>query len=631
MQPCLEPGCGHLNRPSARFCEKCGRSLRQQGWSPLPAGHLMRGGSYRILEPLGRGGMGALYLAADTGTFDRRCVVKELLDYYDPADPKEAQQAEARFETEARLLASLSHPGIPRIYSYFSEAGRHYIVMEYIEGETLEGAVTHVDPLGRTVAARSLSAEEVTRHAIRICRVLEHLTDRPTPVVHYDIKPANLIVDRNSGEVRLVDFGTARSPTRWATRARLDQMQSGHDASAVFGTEGYAAPEQYQGRTDPRSDVYALATTVYHLLTDDDPGEHPFQFPELESLPSPLADALSRALRLEVRRRSSATDFRQALEAWLIPDDAAHPFVFRSGAVARTTEELVTACDRHWPDARQHLASGEFDRWFRERNRHDLVAKAQSARLEADDDAALETFLRRLEPRLPLPRLVVEPQELDFGRVARSPGTGEQGREAVRHLVVRNQGRGYGQARLQPSVPWLRLEPDHIGCLAGSEASVSVWVDTPTLPLRRDHQAIIHCAPARGARIAIGVRAQLSLTKEALQRTAVVLGSLLGMVLRGARRGLTLWTRTFRSMIRSRFGPWVVLGEVLLLALVMVILWWTLQAQNPQLSGLVLSFLQALPLAVVAVYLLPALACVIGTIAWEAMTAVFARERDLKS
>jgi serine/threonine-protein kinase len=154
--------------------------------------------------------MGALYLAADTGAFERRCVVKELLDYYDPSDPDEARQAQARFEREARLLAELSHPGIPRIYSYFSEAGRHYIVMEYIEGENLERALTHVDADGRTVAARPLAPEEVVRHAVRICRVLEYLAERPTPVIHHDIKPANLIVDRTSGEVRLVDFGTAQ-------------------------------------------------------------------------------------------------------------------------------------------------------------------------------------------------------------------------------------------------------------------------------------------------------------------------------------------------------------------------------------------------------------------------------------
>ena len=171
----------------------------------------MRGGAYRILEPLGKGGMGALYLAADTGAFDRKCVVKELLDYYDPTDPDEAAKAQARFETEARLLAELSHPGIPRIYSYFSEAGRHYIVMEYIEGETLERAVTHIDPLGRH--GRCPPAARRGGRAPRHPRLPGAGVPgrRPTPVIHHDIKPANLIVDQTSGEVRLVDFGTAQA------------------------------------------------------------------------------------------------------------------------------------------------------------------------------------------------------------------------------------------------------------------------------------------------------------------------------------------------------------------------------------------------------------------------------------
>jgi len=199
----------------------------------------------------------------------------------------------------------------------------------------------------------------------------------------------------------------------------------------------------------------------------------------------------------------------------------------------------------------------------------------------------------------------------------------------VRHLVVRNQGRGYAQARLLPSVSWLRLEPDHVGCLAGSEVSVSVWVDTSALPLRRDHQALIHCAPSRGARIPVGARVQLSLIKEALQRAMAVLRPLLGLVARGARRGLSLWTQTFRSMIHSRFGAWMVLAEVLLLAGVMAVLWSAWQAQSPRISGLVLSFLQALPLAIIAVYLLPALACVLGTITWEIMRAAFEKRRKL--
>ncbi len=613
MQRCPEPGCGHPNRPSARFCEKCGQTLRQDRWSPLRSGHLLRGGAYRILEPLGKGGMGALYLAADTGAFDRKCVVKELLDYYDPADAGEARQAQARFETEARLLAELSHPGIPRIFTYFSEAGRHYIVMEYIEGETLERAVTHISPLGQTVAARPLPAEEVARHAIRVCQVLEYLADRPTPVIHHDIKPANLIVDQTSGEVRLVDFGTAQARLQWATQMRLDP-----GGATLFGTAGYAAPEQYQGHSGPRSDVYALAATVYHLLADDDPAEHPFHFPKVATLPGPLADALERALRPDVSRRSTALEFRQTLEAWLIPEDGTQPFVFRSGAVARTTEELAGLCDRHWTEARQHLVSGDFDRWFRARNRHDLVAKAKSARLESNADAALEAFLRRLNPRLPPPRLAVEPQTLDFGRVA-------WGRGASRHLRVGNETRGYGQATFSASVPWLRFEPSQVGCLAGTEVLLSVTVEAEGLPFQRDHQAIIACMPLRGARISIPVAVRLNRVEAAGRRVAAGLQAAGRLAGRGGRQGVLLWTRTFRSLIRSRYGPWVLLGEMLLLDCVMVALWWNWRGLSPDLFDLALAFLQALPLALLAVYLLPALAFVGGAVAWEMIRDLISR------
>jgi serine/threonine protein kinase len=561
--------------------------------------------------------MGALYLAADTGAFDRPCVVKELLDYYDPTDPDEARKAQARFETEARLLAELSHPGIPRIYSYFSEAGRHYIVMEYIEGETLERAVTHVDALGKAVPALPLPPEEVVRHAIRVSQVLEYLADRPTPVVHHDIKPANLIVDRTSGEVRLVDFGTAQTRTPWATRARL-----GQGASSSFGTQGYAAPEQFQGHSEPRSDVYALAATVYHVLTDQDPGEHLFQFPGLEALPDPLADALRRALRPELQRRSTAREFRQALEAWLIPENGAQPFVFRGGAVARTTAELVSLCDQYWSEARQHLADGDFDRWFRSRNRHDLVAKAKSAQLEPNADAALEAFLRRLNPRLPPPRMVVEPQTLDFGKVAR-------GAEASRRLAVRVERRGYGQAKFAASVPWLSFEPDHVGCLEGTEAEVTVWLDATALPLRRDHQAVVACTPARGARISVPVAAEASLVSEVRRRIVAGLRTGSRAAVRGAQRGVSLWASTFRSLIRSRFGVWIFFAELLVMDGAMIALWWSWRDSSPKLGELALAFFRTLPLALLAVYLLPVVAFAGGAVIWEAIRGLVRWLRSL--
>ena len=556
---------------------------------------MLRGGAYRILEPLGRGGMGALYLAADTGAFDRKCVAKELLDYYDPGDAEEAAKAQARFETEARLLAELSHPGIPRIYSYFSEGGRHYIVMEYIEGETLERAVTHVDQLGQTQPARPLSPEAVVRHAVRICQVLEYLADQPTPVIHHDIKPANLIVDRVGGEVRLVDFGTAQARLQWATRGA-----PGRRATALFGTQGYAAPEQHQGTSEPRSDVYALAATVYHLLTDDDPADHPFHFPKMPELPAPLGRALERALQPSVERRSTATEVRRALEAWLVPEDGGQPFVFRSGAVAHTTADLVPLSDQFWADARQHLAMGDFAQWFRSRNRHDLVAKVETAQLEANVDAALESFLQRLDPRLDVPRLTVEPLSLDFGRVSRDGASS-------RTLTVRNEGRGYARATLSATVPWLSIQPEEVGCLAGGEATVTVRLEGDSLPMQRDLQTVVACVPARGSRISIPVSAELNLALEWLRRAGRGSWRAAKWAGRGGRQGLVQWTKTFSSLIRSRLGPWILLAEVLILAGVLVALWWTWQNLPLDLVELLAAYFKALPLSLLIVYLLPAL------------------------
>jgi hypothetical protein len=486
--------------------------------------------------------------------------------------------------------------------------------MEFIEGETLELAVTHVDAQGRTVPARPLPAEEIVRHAIRLCQVLEYLGERPTPVIHHDIKPANLIVDGTSGEVRLVDFGTAQTRFRRATQMHLDRGQS-----ALFGTEGYAAPEQYQGRSEPRSDVYALAATVYHLLTDQDPGAEPFHFPHLADVPGPLGDALERALRPEVQRRSTAQEFRQALEAWLLPETGGQPFVFGNGAVARTTEELVRLCDRHWIEARRHLAAGDFDHWFRARNRHDLVAKARSARLQTDADAALETFLHRLNPRLAPPRLKVVPEELDFGGVRRD-------RPALQHITLCNETRGYAQATFTASVPWLGLPRDPVGCLAGDAVQLAVAIDPGALPFRREHHALLTCAPTRGARISIPVTARLNLAADMLRRAAARLSVWGRIARRGAQQGLDTWSHTFLSLARSRSGLWVLLAEIAILDIAMVALWWIWRGLPLDLLDLVVATLRVLPLALLAVYVLPALVFVGGAVVWENIKALFAKE-----
>jgi hypothetical protein len=171
------------------------------------------------------------------------------------------------------------------------------------------------------------------------------------------------------------------------------------------------------------------------------------------------------------------------------------------------------------------------------------------------------------------------------------------------------------------------IEPEVVGCLIGDAVEVEVQIDAAALPLRRDHQAVINCSPARGARVSIPVTAELSLAREAAWRTWAGLRVLLNLAGHGSRRGLALWTRAFGSLVRSRSGPWVLVAETLVLAVVMVALWSNWTGLQRDLTGLAWIFIQALPLALVAVYVLPALGFVGGAVAWEIARAFLSRAR----
>lgn len=297
------PQCGHDNADSARYCARCGIVLRRD--APLQPGQTMNGGQYRVVRELGKGGMGAIYLAQNRQAFDRLCVIKEMIAYYEPGEERQARE---RFEHEARILATLKHPGIPDMYGFFSEGDHNYIVMEYIEGETLEQVLERAVGSG---GAQPIAIEDVVRYGIEICRVLEYLAAiQPHPVIHCDVKPANIILDRNSPQAVLVDFGTAKERVRV-----LAQGQQGQPAD-TYGTVGYAAPEQYKGQVTPKADVFALAATMYHLLTLDDPREHPFRWPKMGAIPQGLAEILQRALANDPAERLDAAALRRQLEAY---------------------------------------------------------------------------------------------------------------------------------------------------------------------------------------------------------------------------------------------------------------------------------------------------------------------------
>jgi len=270
------PQCGAPAKAGARYCTKCGVRLAAAGLAAepltksLPLGTLLQGGRYQIIGQLGQGGMGAVYLARDMELFGRLCVVKQMRPFF--ATQSERRKAEEDFQHEAEVLARLNHPGhprIPEVYGYFVEGIDQFLVMKYIEGESLERRLERLK--------RPLAETEVIRCAQEVASALVYLhSRRPQPVIHRDIKPANIIVDPED-RIWLVDFGLARAAVSSGARV----MIAGGKTVAA-GTPGYTPLEQWQMQPTPKSDIYALGATMHHLLTAQDPRDRFTSFPELD-------------------------------------------------------------------------------------------------------------------------------------------------------------------------------------------------------------------------------------------------------------------------------------------------------------------------------------------------------------
>ncbi len=224
----------------------------------LPAGKTLKN-RYQVLEVLGGGGMGAVYRAEDLEEKGRTVAVKSVKTRF--ANAEEKTQVLEQFKTEARILSKLNHPNLPRVTDYFSDKSHHYLVMEYVKGDTLE-------KLLEKQGSKPLSEIKVLNWGVQLCRVLYFLSiQRPKPIVFRDLKPANIMVTPQ-GRIKLIDFGIARF-----FKEEKDQD------TYIFGTPGYAAPEQYgTGQTDTRSDIFSLGATLHHCLTGADPNLNPFEF-----------------------------------------------------------------------------------------------------------------------------------------------------------------------------------------------------------------------------------------------------------------------------------------------------------------------------------------------------------------
>jgi eukaryotic-like serine/threonine-protein kinase len=275
------PYCNSTNRDGVRFCNNCGKLLDPDATvtsRSLTPGSRVQGGRYVIKKILGQGGMGAALLATDIRLDSKPVVIKELIS--DNTDPAKLQEDVRNFKREVATLAHLDHPLIPNVTDHFQEGSRYFMVQEYAEGENLEERMDRVN--------QPMMEREALGYASEILDILDYLAQETPPIVHRDIKPANIIIGNKDKRAHLVDFGIARADV-----ARNTQRKQ----TSALGTPGYAPPEQYQGNADPRSDLYALAATLHHLLTNRDPRNHPpFTYPPVRTLNPQLSPEIEKVL-----------------------------------------------------------------------------------------------------------------------------------------------------------------------------------------------------------------------------------------------------------------------------------------------------------------------------------------------
>lgn len=247
---------------------------------------------YLIVGPAGRGGMGAVYEAIDTRLAQRRVAIKEMSQAH--LNKEELAAATARFQHEAHMLGSLSHPNLPHIIDSFSENQRSYLVMDFIDGKTLYQIL-------KGAQGKPLPLAQVLHYAQQLCSVLAYLHQQNPPIIFRDVKPTNIMLT-STNHVFLIDFGIAR----------FFKEGQEHD-TILLGSPGYAPPEQHgSAQTNPRSDIYGLGATLHYCLTGQDPyhTSTPFYFAPVSqynpTIPTEIDQLIQRMVAQDERDRPAS-------------------------------------------------------------------------------------------------------------------------------------------------------------------------------------------------------------------------------------------------------------------------------------------------------------------------------------
>ncbi len=297
--------CGAANAAMVTTCFACGSPLSQDDplliqtgttahTAMVPSSSPITGqlahdpllnGRYRMLKQLGTGGFGAVYQAQDLRRNNAPVAIKSINLHR--LSPEQIIEATDTFNREVGMLSELEHPHLPHIYEHFTYPEHWYLVMDFIEGETLEEYLQK-QPDGH------LSVTETLQVGIQLCEVLGYLHSQHPPIIFRDVKPAN-VMRTVTGHLYLIDFGIAR---------RFQPGQK-HD-TIVLGSPGYAPPEQYgRAQTTVQSDIYSLGATLHFLLTSKDPSEafaSPASSP-MQEVPGELQHLLEQMLEWDASKR----------------------------------------------------------------------------------------------------------------------------------------------------------------------------------------------------------------------------------------------------------------------------------------------------------------------------------------
>lgn len=238
----------------------------------LPRGTII-GGKYEVLRVVGTGGMSVVYQVNDTH-LNKNWALKEVRK----DGIKDYEIVHQGLVVETNMLKKLSHPYLPRIVDIIDDEGVFYVVMDFLEGQTLKSIL---DKYG------AQPQEDVVNWGIQLCEVLTYLHTRTPPIIYRDTKPGNIML-KPEGNIALFDFGIAR-----------EFKEKNVADTTCLGTIGYAAPEQFgnHGQTDPRTDIYGLGVTLYHLVTGKNPSEPPYEIVPIREINPSLSSGLEKIIK----------------------------------------------------------------------------------------------------------------------------------------------------------------------------------------------------------------------------------------------------------------------------------------------------------------------------------------------